>query len=80
MSLYVQESEVYDDYESIRQESEEVYLKTKFRQNAAVRCLKYVTYKIAFVEIPLRGLKVTFCHCSEIYFIRYLKINANCYD
>jgi hypothetical protein len=80
MSLDVQESDVYDDYVSIRAESAEVYLKTKFRQNAAFRCLNYVTYKKAFVGMPLRGLKVTFCHYSEIYFILYLKINASCYD
>jgi len=42
MSLNVQEGDVYDDYVRIREESAEVYFKTKFR-HAVVRCLKYVT-------------------------------------
>jgi hypothetical protein len=34
------ECDVFNDYVRIREESAEVYFKTKFR-NAAVRCLKY---------------------------------------
>lgn len=40
-SLNVQEGDEYDDYVRIREESAEVYFKTKFR-NAVVRCLKFV--------------------------------------
>jgi len=41
-SLNVREGDVYDDYVKIREESAEVYFKTKF-MDAAISCLKYVT-------------------------------------